>query len=193
LKVLLVDPTPRALVHFQKITERFGQSKISEYSQGGQQSVDSYDLTKLKSDSLKLIPQAIWESNGVVPFYEPLDEAHVSHSIVNFQNNYAVDTRHIDVEAVTLRVLLDSHSIDSIPLIKLDIEGAEIEVIGSFLNDGIFPDQILVEYDELYKPSIKTRQRIIHCHKKLLDAGYLLVNYSKPNNFLYLSKVAFDL
>ena len=193
LEVLIVDPTPRAVLHFEQIEARLGQPKISEYGKEGCQSTDSYDLTNLTASSLKLIPKAIWEINGRVPFYEPREEAHVSHSIVNFQNNYASNTRHIQTEAITLKFLLESLSVDSIPLIKLDIEGAEIEVIHNFLNDKIFPDQILVEYDELHEPSLQSRRRVISCHKLLLNKGYLLVNYSKPNNFLYLSKTAFGL
>ena len=46
------------------------------------------------------------------------------------------------------------------------------------------------EWDDLHIIHTKT---FIQDAKQLLDAGYLLVNYSKPNNFLYLSKVAFGL
>jgi hypothetical protein len=81
---------------------------------------------------------------------------------------------------------------DPIPLIKLDIEGAEIEVITSFLDDGIRPEQILVEYDELNNPSLKTRRRVIGCHNKLTLNNYNLIHYSNPNNFLYVLKSVFE-
>ena len=193
LKILIIDPTPRAIAHFEEIISSLGKSKEANYSDGGVQSTKSYDLTKLSSSSLKLIPKAIWVNDYPVKFYHPPTEDHVSHSIVNYQNNYASNTRYIEVPAITLKQLMQNESLESIPLIKLDIEGAEVEVITSFLDEGIRPDQILVEYDELNNPSIKSRQRITSCHKKLVDHQYSLVNYSKPNNFLYVLKTAFNL
>jgi hypothetical protein len=118
---------------------------------------------------------------------------HVSHSILNYQNDYSVDTPYIEVEAITMKQLIDCESLEYIPLIKLDIEGAEIEVIMSFLNEGFLPDQILVEFDEISAPSIKARRRIISCHRMLIDNGYALANYSPPSNFLYVSIKAFRL
>ena len=193
LRVLFVDPTPRAIKHFSQIINRLGKKRDREYSKGGAQSVESYELANLTQDNFKLIPKAIWVSDQSVRFYLPPIIEHVSHSILNYQNNYSVDTPFIEVEAITVKQLIDSESLDNIPLIKLDIEGAEIEVIVSFLNEGFLPDQILVEYDELSAPSIKARRRIISCHKILIDNGYALASYSPPSNFLYLSKKVFHL
>ena len=193
LKILIIDPTPRAISHFEKIVSRLGMSKEVNYSDGGVQLTNSYDLTKLNSSSLKLIPKAIWINDHPVKFFHPPIEEHVSHSIVNYQNSYDTNTRYIEVPAISLKQLMQSESLESIPLIKLDIEGAEVEVITSFLDDGIRPDQILVEYDELNNPSFKSRRRIISCHRKLTENQYSLVNYSKPNNFLYILRTSFNL
>ncbi len=192
LRILIIDPTPRAILHFEQIVSVLGQSKSTEYGNGGAQSIDSYDLTRLNNSSLKLIPKAIWINDQTVKFFHPPVEDHVSHSIVNYQNNYATDTSFIEVSAITLRQLMRSESLSSIPLIKLDIEGAEIEVITSFLDDGIRPEQILVEYDELNNPSLKTRRRVIGCHNKLTLNNYNLIHYSYPNNFLYVLKSVFE-
>ena len=190
LKVVFVDPTPRAVQHFDQIVKRLGLEKTSAYSTSGTQSIDSYNLENRTAENFKMIPKAIWINDSPVHFYSPPIEEHVSHSILNYQNNYSVDTPYIEVETITLKQIIESESLQNIPLIKLDIEGAEVEVIISFLNERIFPDQILVEYDELSAPSLKARRRIIACHKKLIDNGYTLVNYS-GSNFLYLSKSLF--
>ena len=79
LKVLIIDPTPRAFSHFEKIVSRLGKQKEINYSVGGAQLTNSYDLTKLNSSSLKLIPKAIWENDQQVRFYYPSVEEHVSH------------------------------------------------------------------------------------------------------------------
>ena len=40
-------------------------------------------------------------------------------------------------------------NIKNIEMIKLDIEGSEVEVLDNMIEDKIFPNQILVEFDEL--------------------------------------------
>jgi hypothetical protein len=51
------------------------------------------------------------------------------------------------------------NEIDHIDILKLDIEGAENQVIPSLLKKRIFPTQILVEFDEIgytfYRPLFK--------------------------------------
>lgn len=193
LRVVFVDPTPRAIEHFEQIINCLGSAKSMEYSVGGAQEIDAYELVNLSQSSFKLIPKAIWLDDNPVRFYSPPIKDHVSHSISNYQNGYSTDTPFIDVEAITVKQIMITESLESIPLIKLDIEGAEIEVISSFLDKGIFPEQILVEFDELSAPSLKARRRIITCHQKLIENGYALVNYSKPSNFLYLLIKSFGL
>ena len=83
--------------------------------------------------------------------------------------------------------LLREFELTDIPLIKLDIEGAEIEVILSMMDKKIFPNQILVEYDELTALDKSSGLRIESAHSALLNAGYRLINYDYPNNFLYIS------
>jgi len=193
LKVIFVDPTPRAIIHYNQIINRLGHGKTTDYSTGGAQLIDSYNLINLTESTFKLIPKAIWISDKPVRFYLPPIKEHVSHSILNYQNNYSSVTAYIEVEAISMKQLVVSESLGIIPLIKLDVEGAEIEVIGSFLNEGILPEQLLVEYDELSTPSLKGRRRIIFCHNLLVDHGYPLVNYSSPSNFLNVSKDAFSI
>jgi hypothetical protein len=76
-------------------------------------------------------------------------------------------------------------NLTTIPLLKLDIEGAEIEVILDMLAKRIFPSQILVEYDEMSVPSKRSRDRIQSAHEALLHNGYHLNNFDYPSNFLY--------
>jgi FkbM family methyltransferase len=193
LRVVFVDPTPRAIEHFEQIINCLGSAKSMEYSVGGAQEIDAYELVNLSQSSFKLIPKAIWLDDNPVRFYSPPIEDHVSHSILNYQNSYSTDTPFIEVDAITIKQIMIMESLESIPLIKLDIEGAEIEVICSFLDRGIYPEQILVEFDELSAPSFKARGRIIACHEKLIENGYALVNYSRPSNFLYLLTKSFGL
>ena len=188
LKVLILDPTPRSKIHFEKILNNLGKKNSMPYQEGGHQPITSYDLSKMGVDTLTLIPKAIWTDSKPVRFYSPPNDKNVSHSILNFQNGYSTETSFIEVDAISMKEIIDSHSIQSLPLVKLDIEGAEIEVVHDFLSNGIFPEQILIEYDELNVPSIKSRKRVISTHKKLLEHNYSLVYQASRSDFLYVSE-----
>ena len=188
-KVILIDPTPRAIAHFNKVEEKFGCASEVAYASGGLQPVNAYDLIKSNSKNLSLVPQALWNKTEELQFFEPIDDAHVSHSISNFQNQYDSEAAHIIVNADTLRNMLVKLDIqENISLLKLDIEGAEHEALEAIINDGMLPRQILVEYDELRLISSKGRNRVKKTHNSLLENGYKLLDCDGSYNFLYFLK-----
>ena len=74
-------------------------------------------------------------------------------------------------------------------MIKLDIEGSAIEVLNQMIDDKIFPNQILVEFDELNKINKISLERFFDMHQKLLLEGYKLIKtMSKFPDFLYIKK-----
>ena len=184
-RVVLADPTPRAIRHFELLKLNAGCGATASYSSSGAQPIGAYDLSKITADSLSLYPKALWNESKLVDFFLPMDANHVSHSIVNFQNEYRTDTASITVPAVPLDILIRDLQLGTVPLLKLDIEGAEIEVILDMLAKRIFPGQLLVEFDELSAPSKRSRQRIQSAHDALLRHGYRLINFDHPANFLY--------
>ena len=92
-----------------------------------------------------LIEKALWNKNESLRFYEPPNPNHVSHSIINYQNEYKKNTSFIEVSAITIENLLNELNLnpEDIPLIKLDIEGAEIEFLNNCLNYGFKPRKYL--------------------------------------------------
>lgn len=186
-KVIIVDPTPRAISHFRKIIEAIGEPSREKYSSSGCQPISAYDLSNVTEESFVLINKALWDRNAKLKFFEPRNPAHVSHSIINYQNNYSNDTPFIEVEAVTLNSLLADLNLekDAIPLIKLDIEGAEIEVIKSCIASGVMPRQILVEFDELNAPSAQGFSRITEVDDLLKSSGYKIHFTDGQSDFLY--------
>lgn len=186
-KVIIIDPTPSAIHHFDNIMESIGKRKRKEYSEGGNQSIENYELSDIDKSQLVLIKKALWDKNTKVKFYKPKKRTNVSHSITNWQHNYSNDTDFIEVPADTIFSILQSQNIDKrdIDLIKLDIEGAEIEVITNMMEKSFFPKQILVEFDELHDPSKKAVKRVDQVHELLLENGYELLYTDGIADFLY--------
>jgi len=185
-KVIIVDPTPRAIRHFEAIQERVGQPASQSYIKGGGLPIDSYDLRKITKESLILDRSALWVENTTLKFFTPAKSSHVSHSIVNYQNSYSQDTSHIEVAATTLEALLAKYHLKTVPLMKLDIEGAEIEVVRQMLQKSIHVRQLLVEFDKMNCPSDRSKTNAENTDKMLRQAGYTCRYFDGQANFLYV-------
>jgi len=185
-KVIIVDPTPRAILYFNEIQGRVGQPAAQKYVKGGKQPIDSYDLRKIAKNSLILEPSALWVENTKLKFFAPVNPEHVSHSIVNYQNDYAQTTSHIEVAAITPETLLARHQLNAVPLIKLDIEGAEKDVIRRLLEKSIHVRQVLVEFDEMSFPSYRSKKNVEDTDRILTQAGYVCRHFDGGTNFLYV-------
>jgi len=185
-RIILVDPTPRAVAHFRAIESRIGQPNERGYSMDGQQSVLSYNLTAVSAEQLALVAKALTDHVGVVRFYEPSNSHDVSHSIINFQNNYSESSPYIEVPAIDFASLLAEVGISEPALVKFDIEGAEILVIPDLLDAGFRPPQILVEFDELSRPSAEARLKFEKTHSRLVECGYQPIYFDGRTCVSYL-------
>lgn len=86
----------------------------------------------------------VWCKQEELRFYEPKNSDHVSHSIVNLQNtsNYFV------AHCKTVHKIAEELGHSKINLLKLDIEGAEFDVLNSIIENQVNIDVLLVEYDQ---------------------------------------------
>jgi FkbM family methyltransferase len=184
--VIIVDPTPRAIAHFTEMRTRLGQPALSAYSKGGKQPATAYDLGTVSADSLVLEPSAIWIENTRLKFYAPRNSASVSHSIVNLHNSSSQDASYIEVTAMTLESVLQKYGLTSIPLLKLDIEGAEGKVIENILGKRIYPRQLLVEFDDMVVPSERAKKSSEATDQLLRKAGYTCCFFDGLCSFLYM-------
>ena len=85
------------------------------------------------SERFRYLPYGLWSSDVTQRFYVPSDGAHVSHSIANLQGTdeyFLADCRSIPS-------IMDELGHDRLDLLKLDIEGAEYEVLDAMIAAGV--------------------------------------------------------
>ena len=183
--IIMIDPTPRAISHFGSIQKRIGSPKRLEYSNTGYQDPRSYCLSKISKNQLKLIPKALWNEKTQVKFYKPAS-TNVSFSIKNLANIPEIEDAYINVKSTTITEIYKIHKLVGYIILKIDIEGAEVEVLQDCITKKIFPDQILVEFDQLSDFKIQSWKKVFQINKALIKENYKLIKINDFNNFLYL-------
>ena len=116
--VRTIDPTPRAIEHVASLG--------------------------IRNNAFKFAPVAVWSRAETLRLYAPRDPSHVSHSVLNLQQTDG----YIDVPAEDLVDLMSRFGDRRIDLLKLDIEGAEYEVLGTLTRLAPLPQVICVEFDQ---------------------------------------------
>jgi len=81
--------------------------------------------------------------DGRATFFPPADPTHVSHSVVPPVRS---DRQGIDVEVRRLSSIMGSLGHEHVDVLKLDIEGAEYEVVDDILAGPVRPRQLLIEF-----------------------------------------------
>lgn len=92
----------------------------------------------VEEERFHFLPVGLWSSDGARRFYAPDDPRHVSHSTLRSRS----DSAFFDAECKSLETLMGELGHERIALLKLDIEGAEYEVLEAM---GIRPSCICVE------------------------------------------------
>lgn len=182
-RVIMIDPTPRAIAHFRAIQARMGQAAETGFVPGGAQPVAAYDLRNVKPDDLVLVEKALWTRDEPVRFYQPVNPGHVSHSIANLYNT--AEGAYIEVPSTTLPAIVSDFNLSRVALLKIDIEGVEVDVLTDMLARDIQPDQVLTEFDEIVTPSSAVKRKYEACDRMLREAGYVCVACKGEVNFSY--------
>ena len=111
--------------------------------------------------------------DGIAFFNPPENEEHVSHTLLD---RPATKTKAISVPVKKLSTIMEELGHEHIEILKVDIEGAEYDVINDMDRSGIIPNQVLVEFHHEF-PGVgakMTKDAI----NKLRSIGYLLFSLS---------------
>lgn len=169
--VHIFDPTPRAVAHFEGLVQNLKQGHPTKCSTSPTGFYPAYPPEL--AERLSLHPVGIWNEDTTLRFFAPQNEAHVSHSLVNLQQS----DRFIEVPVRRLAGMMQELGHRKIDLLKLDIEGAEYQVIRSLLEDKIEAGILCIEFDESAANHLDTKylQRIEESLKALLAAGFRVI------------------
>jgi len=179
--VVVVDPTPRAITHFDAVCAALRQPR-ADATAPALAPYAKLNLSQVDVDRLTYDARALWDSDTELAFYPPKDPAHVSHSADNLQGT----GDPLMVPATSIAGIVSSHGLTDLCLVKLDIEGAANRVISSMLADGLRPPMLAVEYDEILYPDPERMAWCRNCHDGLLAHGYRLVWFDGQSNTLYI-------
>ena len=145
-EVVAIDPVPRAAAH------------VAAHAPA--------------DDQFTFHPYGLAAADGVVGFFPPRDPRHVSYSMANLQGTAAAT----ELPVHSLRSVMRASGHDRIDILKLDIEGAEYEVLGTLLADGPLPPVLCVEFDQ----PVPLR-RTLRMARRLTGAGYRVAKVERFN------------
>ena len=118
------------------------------------------------------LPEGLWSEDVDLRFYEPQNPLHVSHSVVNAQGTDTFFVAHCR----SVRSFMEELGHEQLDLLKLDIEGAEVEVLNDLMMNGPLPRILCVEFDAP-EPFWRTLDRV----RQLRSLGYIPVKVEGLN------------
>jgi FkbM family methyltransferase len=132
-------------------------------------------LTYLANQSLPpqfhYYPYAVAAEDGDFSFFPPPQEGHVSYSFLQRETE---QEKAITVPARRISTLMQELGHDHLDILKMDVEGAEYEILEDILSSKLRPKQLMVEFHHRF-PSVgfaKTQ----HAVESLQGVGYRIFN-----------------
>lgn len=114
--------------------------------------------------------------DGEVSFNPPKNPDHVSYTILD---RPYTKYKAIQVPVMKLSTIMQKLGHTNIDILKMDIEGAEYDVIKNVYESGIRPAQILVEFHHRFpNVGVKKTKEAIGCIRSM---GYQLFSVSDTN------------
>jgi len=173
--IVLIDPTKRAKIHYDEVKYYYENIR---WKMSGDIQKDYYGIMyPLKPNLNKVIyvNKGLWDKKTKLKFYKQNNETYVSQSLIEGMFGDKYDEVEVDI----LKNLMEENNHEKIDILKLDIEGAEIKVLNTMLDNNIFPTYICVEFDLYLKKKDKNNetQTVI----KRLEKNYKVIANENGN------------
>ena len=175
--VHIFDPTPRSKKHYEDVVTAAGNGSVMRINNNKK---ELYELDKQAVKLLRFHELGVWKQKEVLKFFAPQDETHISHSISNLQHT----SRYFEANVDRLSNLMQQNGHDHLNLLKIDIEGAEFEVIDSIIEDNLKINIFCVEFHQKDQKDFSEIQASIN---KLESNGYFVIA-RKDLDFTFLNK-----
>jgi FkbM family methyltransferase len=104
-------------------------------------------------------------------------------------------TATVEVETITLATLMDRQGLKRIDLLKLDIEGAEFDLIDATPDDVLCRiDQLTVEFHD-FQPRFRGRHLFEQAHRRLERLGFVgaVMSFRTHGDVLFLNRESLDI
>lgn len=145
-QVYSFDPTPKATRHVQSVLENIKKGLPSSTHNHGENMV--YEITAEQLERFHFYEFGIWKENATIKLYAPQNPEHASYSALNIQRTEA----YIESQCYTLEYTMKQLNHSSLSLLKMNIEGAEYDVLASMLQSEIYPKTLCITFDEGHHP-----------------------------------------
>jgi FkbM family methyltransferase len=172
--VRIIDPTPKAVAHLDGLLSAIRLKRSFNINN----SEFEYDLDGLDLQKISIHKLGLARETGVQKFFAPKNAGHASYSTLNIQKT----SNSIEFECISIQDLMAQQVDYQIDLLKMDIEGAEYEVIKGLLDNRCYPRILLIEFDEIHSPlDRKAKRRVKQAKGDLLSVGYRLLDVENSN------------
>jgi len=142
-------------------------------------------------ENMTILPMAFWkEANQTVTFHLPRPQDQlptgadgVSGSLID-THEYVIDGEKLSIKTTSLSDLLDKAGKPRCDILKMDIEGAEYEVLDELIKSKqlALADQILIEFH--HNVTHHTEQETQETTTRIINMGYELI-YIEGRNYIF--------
>ena len=176
--IFIFDPTPGAIRHFEETKKGLLAGK-EMYTQG-----KKYKYPSVSFDKIQFLNYGVWNKEETLKFYVPANKDYISHSVKNLNKT----SEYFDAKVKSLSIIMAELGHTHIDLLKIDIEGAEYEVLEDIVAKQIPVEAICVEFDENFIKNIDSGylKRIISAVDNLRKAGYKLAHVEQPFDMTFV-------
>jgi FkbM family methyltransferase len=131
------------------------------------ESVSYVTATVDGNDRFTFLPVGLWSTDSTVEFFVPANAGHVSHSILNLQKT----NDSITATCRSLQSLMRELGHHRIDLLKLDVEGAEYEVLEPVFAGDLSCRVLCIDFHK-----VTSLDHMVVSVNRLRNAGYIPVH-----------------